>query len=147
MDEIYENDELEPILLDCFFVQKPYWHSKSSSSMEYFIAIASLLALTILGWFIYKQQAYRIPNPIEAEGEVVDIEHVALLGINPLDMMQGKGGTSVKYHPIVRFNLDKEKRVRFRNRKGYKSEDKYLVGDKVPILYSKDNPLVAKIKD
>lgn len=111
------------------------------------IIIVSLMASVVLGWFIYRQKSYQVPNPIEASGEVVEIEIITLPGINPLNLIRGKQNNSVKYHPVVKFKLDQEKRVRFRNRKGYASQDKYKKGDTVQVLYSQDNPLVAKIKE
>ncbi len=116
-------------------------------SIEYVILIVALIAIAVLIVYFLWKRSLHIPNAVETEGEIVDIEEFIRPGINPLNTLRGKYESEVKFHPVVRFKLDKEKRVRFRNRKGYSDRGQYQVGDQVKVLYSENNPLIAKIKE
>ena len=113
----------------------------------YYLIVVALAALAFLIVYLWKRRAYHIPNPVEAEGEVVDIETLTMPGINPINLLRGNTERSARHYPVVRFQLDEERRVRFRNRKGYKYRDQYPIGEEVTVIFSKENPLLAMIKE
>lgn len=107
------------------------------------------LVIFILGaigiWWYFKIGMYKIDNPVETEGEIVEIMPIEVANVGIATLFSDKEITL--FHPIVRFRIDGAKLVRFRNRKGYQTTDNLQVGNKVKIAYSKNNPLVAKILD
>lgn len=115
--------------------------------ITYYLILLGLIALAFISVYIWRSKAHYIPNPEEIQGEVVDLEVIEISSINPIKMLMGKREMLTKYHPVVRFKLGKEKRVRFRNRRGYDDRDEYQVGQEVTVVYCQDNPLIAKIKE
>jgi hypothetical protein len=113
------------------------------------ILYAVSFAILVLGgagiWWYFTVKMYQIDNPVETEGEIVEIMPIETSTVGLNSLFSGKD--KVLFHPIVRFRIDSVKLVRFRNRKGFKSADNLLVGKTVKIAYSKHNPLVAKILD
>ncbi len=114
-----------------------------SNTILYAVSFAILILGGIGIWWYFTVKRYQIDNPVETEGEIVEIMPIEKLNVGFNALFSGKD--KVLFHPIVRFRIDSVKLVRFRNRKGFKSADNLEVGQKVKIAYSKHNPLVAKI--
>ena len=117
-------------------------------SFEAMLGMVAVGILAAIGVGLYfRHNMNHVPNAVESTGEVMEIETREVPGTNPLGQLMGgedKKG-DIYYHPIIRFRVDGQKLVRFRNRKGYKDIDAYKVGDQVKVVYNKNNPLVARL--
>lgn len=109
--------------------------------------VVGLLAAVGVGLY-FRYDMNNISNPLEVEGEVMEVETREVPNINPIDKLFGSSdddGWKVYYHPVVRFRVEGTKMVRFRNRKGFKGVATYQKGDKVKVVYNTNNPLQAKV--
>ena len=109
--------------------------------------VIGILAAVGVG-FYFRHNMNHVPNPVETTGEVMEVESIEVPNINPINRLFGsneEAESNMFYHPVIRFRVEGQKMVRFRNRKGFKRIDEYKKGDQVKVLYSANNPLIARL--
>lgn len=120
-------------------------------NVSFEIVLAIFIGIGVLGaigFGLYqKYNMNYVPNPVETTGEIMEIETREIQDTNPINRLFGGGDSdgNVYYHPVIRFRVEGQKMVRFRNRKGFKDATTYKKGDQVKVVFNKNNPLIAKL--
>ena len=109
-----------------------------------YIIIVLFFVAAVVFVLIKGSAMQQINNPVETAGVVTDIIENKR-NVAQSILQGGDSKTHVKYHPVVRFQLQGSKGVKFRSRKGF-DQDQFKKGDQVTVIYDATNPLNAKIK-
>ncbi len=112
------------------------------------IVVGAFIALAAYLYWDHSKDSQKIKDAAETKGKVIELVEIVK---HSSGLIQSLAETSEeskkKYYPVVRFILQGAKGVKFRDKKGFESEDiPIAIGQEVTVIYDKNNPLIAEIK-